>query len=209
MEQLMIEEDLNKYCSCMEEIKRRTQAVESILQNHFTTSYPATNIEFMCLQIRKILELIALGSLVANKEEYAKQHLKFAKHWRAKRILDDIEKINPKYYPAPGKQVIDPNTKKVKELIPIKDGFLTRTEFPDVYDRCSKAIHAANPFGNAIDYPSLEKDIPAWMKKIIMLLNHHQIQLLNEKQMLWVLMEAKTDGRVHSYIFERKDDLNH
>lgn len=189
----------------MEEIKKRTHAVHAVLALKHTTAYPATNIEFICLQIRKILELIALGSLVANKDEYARQHQKFAEHWRAKAILDSIEKINPKFYPVPGKQIVDPTTGKVKELVTLKEGFLTRQEFPDVYNACSGAIHAANPFGTAVDYASLEKSIPLWMEKIKQLLNHHQIQLLNESEMLWVLMRAKEDGRVHTWIFQRVD----
>lgn len=189
----------------MDQVKQRTHAVETVLAAIHSTAYPATNIEFMCLQIRKILELIALGSLVANKEEYAQQHAKFSEHWRAKAILDSIEKINPNFYPSPGRQIIEPSTRKVIEVVALEKGFLTRQEFPDVYDQCSKAIHAANPFGTAIDYKALESSIPVWMKKIKKLLNHHQIQLLNEMQMLWVLMQAREDNRVHAWIFQRLD----
>jgi len=190
----------------MEEVKRRTHAIHAILSQQHTTPYKATNIEFICLQIRKILELVAIASLVANKDEYARHHKKFAEHWRAKEILTSIEKINPRFYPVPTQQVIDVTTGKVTRVDPVKDGFLTRDEFPDVYNLCSEAIHAANPFGNTIDYAILEKQIPLWIGKLKTLLNHHQIQLLNEKQMLWVMMQANTDHRVHAFIFERVDD---
>jgi hypothetical protein len=202
----MESEDISKYCDCMEEIKRRTHAVHAILSKQYTTPCKATNIEFICLQIRKILELVALASLVANKDEYARHHKKFAEHWRAKAILDSIEKINPRFYPVPGKQVRDPKTGKVTHLDLVKEGFLAQSEFSDVYNSCSEAIHAVNPFGDAVDYRNLEKQIPLWMTKLKTLLNHHQIQLLNEKQMLWVLMQAKTDGKVHAWIFEKVDD---
>ena len=100
---------------------------------------------------------------------------------------------------------VNSGTGKVIEVKPIKDGFLTREEFPDIYNECSKAIHTVNPFGTMINYSSLERNVPAWINKIKTLLNHHQIQLLNEKTQLWVLMQANTDGRVHAFLFERMD----
>jgi hypothetical protein len=64
----MKEEDIERYCKCVEEIKNRVEAVHAILQKRSTTICQATNIEFMCLQIRQILELIALGSLVTDEK---------------------------------------------------------------------------------------------------------------------------------------------
>jgi hypothetical protein len=63
-------ENIDKYCKCMEELKLRIEAVNSILEKRTTTICQATNIEFMCLQIRSILELIALGSLAVEEDEY-------------------------------------------------------------------------------------------------------------------------------------------
>jgi hypothetical protein len=207
IETSMITEDIDKYCKSMEEVKRRTIAIKTILNKNHTTAYRATNIEFVCLQIRKILELIALGSIVANKDEYARQHEKFAKHWHATRILDDVEELNPQFYPIPVRQVFDPKAKKVIGTVDISEGYLTREDFVNVYDRCSEILHAANPFGDGIDYAPIEQSIPIWLSKIKTLLDHHQIQLLNEKEQLWVLMEAKSDKKVHAYIFERIDML--
>ena len=93
--------DMQIYCNCMEEIKRRTSAVSAVLQGPYTTLYRITNLEFLCLQVRKILELIALASMAAYKDEYARQHEKFAKEWRAKRILKELEILNPGFYPVP------------------------------------------------------------------------------------------------------------
>jgi len=199
------QEYIDTYGNFMEEIKLRTEAVYSILQKRFTTQYPATNIEFMCLQIRKILELIALGSLITDKDEYIRQNEKLAKQWRVGSILDGIEKINPDFYPLPGKQVIDPTTGKVQEVVRITTGYLTRTDFSGIYDDCSDAIHIGNLLDHTTDYASLEKNIPCWISKIVTLLDHHQIQLLNEKQQLWVIMKGKDDNRVHVHLMERRD----
>ena len=36
------------------------------------------------------------------------------------------------------------------------------------------------------------------------LLNHHIIQLIDDDQQLWVLMQADSDEKVHVYEFERE-----
>lgn len=85
----------------MNEVKKRTVAITNMLRGLTTTSYKATNIEFMCLQIRKILELISMGSLVLNKEEFEAIGQKYAQYWNARLILQDIERLNPDFYPIP------------------------------------------------------------------------------------------------------------
>jgi hypothetical protein len=200
-------DDAIKYCNCMEEIKKRIHAITTILNKKYTTTYLATNIEFSCLQIRKILELIALASIAANKTEYAEQYQKFSSHWNAKRILEDIEKINPQFYPVPGKQIIDQNTGKVLKIELIESGFLTKEEFPYVYDKCSEVIHSSNPYGASVNLDEFDSLIPEWNEKIIKLLNHHQIQLIDSDLQLWVLMNSKNDGKVHTFIFKLVDDL--
>ena len=47
--------------------------------------------------------------LVANKESYAEQNDKFVKHYHTKRILNDLERINPDFYPVPTKRVTHEN----------------------------------------------------------------------------------------------------
>jgi hypothetical protein len=201
------DEDAWKYVQCMEEIKRRYLAISCIMRRRHTTPYRATNIEFICLQIRKILELIALASLAANKEEYSKQHANFFKHWQAKRILESIKKINPFFYPTPQKDT-GILTKGVRTVELITEGYLTKTEFAEVYDLCSRALHADNPYNAIINYKCFEKQIPVWLERIRTLLNHHQVHLVSKdgkKRALWVIMRGE-DEKVHGTIFEKISD---
>ena len=72
-------EYLVKYRDCMEEIKKRTEVVDGFLRGNYHALYLQTTVESICLQVRKILELIALASLVANKGVYEKSRQNFAK----------------------------------------------------------------------------------------------------------------------------------
>lgn len=81
-----------KYANVMNEIKRRTLVIASFINKERNAMYNAVDIELQCLQIRKILELIALSSLVANKKVFQKQLNELQKMWNAKYILNDIKK---------------------------------------------------------------------------------------------------------------------
>jgi hypothetical protein len=192
--------EIDRYLGLMEEIKRRSEAVHEIITKRKTTSYVATNIEFNCLQIRKILELIALANLVANKHHFEEQKAKFEKFWRAKQILTDIEKLNPDFYPKPINEVDDTNPKIKKRLEDLTSGFLTRDEFADIYDKCSALIHATNPYSAAVNLDEYEKEIPKWLEKTKVLLKAHIIRLVNSDDFYLIHM-AEKDGKAHGYTF--------
>jgi hypothetical protein len=195
-------EIINRYCACMEEIKLRTKVIEGFLTGSISTGYLPTNIESICLQFRKILELIALGSLVAHRESYSKQRANFAKDWHAARILEAIQRINPAFYPVPTKQVPDASG-KITRVEDVMDPYLRRDDFVTLYQTCSNLLHASNPFGEPKDYVSFGSAAIGWLNKIKGLLNHHQIQLPEDDFQLWVLMVNKDDGKAWGF-FMRK-----
>ena len=62
--------DIVKYCDLMEEIKLRMNVIDFFIYGRGHALYPTPTLESGCLQLRKVLELIAFGSLVANKGAY-------------------------------------------------------------------------------------------------------------------------------------------
>lgn len=191
------------YADCMEEVKRRTEVIDGFLAGQCNAMYVQTTVESVSLQIRKILELIALASLAANRSEYAKHRRHFHRDWNAKRILETLKKANPEFYPQPNKQVVNRETGKVDSLEDIKFGFLTQNDFVTLYGVCSGILHADNPFSQKQNLEAFLESVPTWMEKIKTLLNHHTIQLIDEDKQLWVLMQAESDGKVYVYEFER------
>jgi hypothetical protein len=196
-------EELNRYADCMDEIKKRTEVIFRIIQGGVRTGYGLADVETACLQMRKILELIALASLVANKHEYSQQYAKFAENWRATQILEEIEAINPNFWPVPSKQVIDPETGKVKSVAPVTSCYLTQDEFASIYDQCSEFLHARNPYALPLDLSIATTRMALWVERMMNLLNHHQIQLVNPDLQIWVLMRDKDDGKVKTFLMAR------
>ena len=193
----------SKYADCMEEIKKRTEVVSGFLTRKCHAMYVQTTAESMALQIRKILELIALASLVANRSEYAKLRESFHTDWNATGIFKTLEKANPGFYPTPNRQVVDEKTGQVVSLEDVKSGFLTKDDYLTLFDRCSDILHAENPFSATQDTNAFLSAVPMWMEKIRCLLNHHTIQLADDEKQLWVMMKAKSDGRAHVWEFQR------
>lgn len=192
------------YQNCLLEIKNRTSVISDHLNGIYTEKYLITEVEFLCLQFRKILEKIALASMVANNDIYSQQYKKFAQHYHAERILNDLEKINPNFYPIPTKQVKVQNNEKIQfDLQPITEGFLTKDEFIKIYEKCGGMLHAENPYGNKKEVEAVRNDFPTWLQKIIVLLNHHHITLVDGKTIIVGLMQGADNGLPQVTLFEK------
>lgn len=169
------------YCNCLEEVKQRIETVQAIVNKRAQTDafgHKRFLDEFLCLQIRNILELIAFGSMSSNIALYQREFQKYRGDWNAKRILENLERINPQFYPEPLKQ--SPNSIEGQTALEVvTDGFLTKSEFIFLYNTCSKMIHSPNPFRNERE-PDFKRTIDDWMHRIASLLWFHQMKLIEE-----------------------------
>lgn len=201
------DDDIQRYIACMQEIKKRVEVVKPFFDKAVTTGHPITDAEFICLQLRKILELIALSSLCAHREQYEEVRKSFRTDWKAEKIFGEIEKLNPNFYPLPYIQKsINPETGRVNALDEKKEGFLTRVEFKTAYDRCSAFLHAYNLYSfKPADLDELRETCREWIVKIIELLNTHIIQLIDDRKRLYVQMRVKPHGDVVVEERERVD----
>lgn len=188
---------VNLYAEAMEEIKFRTEQARAALKKEISFARPDIRTEFVCLQIRKILELIAFSSLLANKEKYAEAYTDYANHWKAVKILEKISKINPEFYPRPTeikkeKGVINLNSKKALE--DGEDTALTIAEFEKLFDECGIYLHVPEPF-KAKPEKILSFAPDQWIKKIVLLLQNHTIYLVDDNRKWFVRMNGD-HGRV-------------
>ena len=193
--------DLNKYCQVMEEVKRRTSVVEHFLGQPHHALYQAAAIESACLQVRKILELVAMGSLVANQDIWNGSLRELRNAWNANDILRRLRRVNPDFYPQPVVEV--PLTGPVKsDIKDLPEGFLTEEMFGDLYGKLGEVLHANNPLGPPTDYDYWLEAIPQQMNLIIKLLNSHKIKLLDDPNMFLIHMNDQSDANVKGYVFE-------
>ncbi|QZO12314.1 hypothetical protein [Pseudoalteromonas piscicida] len=170
---------IKKYCDLLEEVKLRIKTVQAIVKKEVPEQpFGCTNFseEFVFLQVRKILELIAFGSMASNISVYEKAHSDYQNNWRTKNILKRLEDLNKDFYPLPLKEVETQEGNRA--LVNVQDGYLTKNDLVFLYDVSSKVIHAPNPYAEArkID---LKMSIDDWMHRIASLLWFHQIKLVD------------------------------
>ncbi len=195
--------DILKYEKCLYEIKERFDIIYDNLTGARSNEIHFTKIESICLQFRKVIELIVFSSLIANKEEYSRQYEKFAKNWNIKLIIKDLERINPEFYPIPTEQVFMhmEDGLPVYDTPPIQNGFLTKIELIEIYNKCGGILHAENPYGHKRDLKKLFQEFPIWIEKIAKLLNHHNLTLVDKETIIVGQMMGE-DGLPHATEFK-------
>lgn len=103
--------------------------------------------ESAVLQVRKSIELVALGTLAANKnllQEISTTLL--TKNWNEARKI--LRNMNSEYWPIPFKSRESDN--RPDSLIPIDAPFLTEDESGAAWGFLSDLLHANNPFGREV-----------------------------------------------------------
>lgn len=200
--------DMNAYVSIMEEIVRRTDVIRELFHKKINMGHNDIQAETIALQIRMIIESIALASLSANKSLFEQEGDKFKEFWRADSIFRDIEKKNPDFYPQPVKEQLS-NISDVLEITDIKTEFMTRSEIIELHSKCCDILHAKNPYGRSRDHKTFLTQVPQWMTLIMNLLNSHRIRLLNDSGFYLVHMrEPYNKGyRVRMYYMEHLVEL--
>ena len=177
----------------MEEVRDRLKLVKSVTSRRLTTGRDFADAEFVFVQLRKILELIAFASLTANKEKYSAAHAKFATHWNAKRMLADLEKVNPDFYPMPlGKPQLQADG--TKHFPAVSGKFLAKDDFILLYDKCGEILHARNPFTDKPPTIDVLYPVTEWLSLIHKLLDIHLMHLVGGNK--WVIF-IPDEGEIH------------
>ncbi len=189
-----------QYCGFLNEIRVRLEIVRSICKGALSVGTEPLDYEVVAVNLRKVLELIAFGSLTANKAAYSAIYDGIEKKWRAKVLLNDLEKIHPDFYPKPLlPPAVSGGEPRHLHFEFQSTGFLTREEFAELYDLCSKVIHTRNPFAAAVAV-NFRITVAEWVARIEKLLSFHLFRLSGLPQVWIGELAAPGDGKSHVYI---------
>ena len=195
-----------KYVAQMDEINRRVASIKTIAEISVGHLPMAVVTECIYLQFRKVLELIAMSSLVANSpamEQMNRSRRKLGNKWNGETILKLVEGINPDFYPIPIIERQPRHSAAKAELVEKTESFLTRNDFSRLYNLCGGLMHADNPLGGKTDYKNYWDEGPGWESRILELLGCHKIRLVGQDGFYLVHMREQRDGKPHVYKFER------
>ena len=188
--------DTDTYISIMHDIIRRTGIIEALLIEKIDMMDNDIQAETVALQVRMIIESIALASLSVNKSLFEQEGDKFKEFWKVDLIFRDIENKNPNFYPQPVK-LYDSNIPNVSKVVNIETGFMTRSEMIKIHTKCCDLLHAKNPYGKSRDHKDFLVQVPGWIRLIVKLLKTHLIQLLNENELYLVHIHDTDKKNMH------------
>lgn len=163
------------YAALMDELKLRIIAIDAATGGKLQFLSPQIIREFCFLQIRLLCEVIALACLVAHGD--LKQTKKLKKEWAADKIMDELAKLRPEFFPIPcvfGKRTVTglPKDELAKRL--------TREGLADLYVEANRIIHRGNVKNLLkqkepvrVHYP----EITARVQKIVDLMQSHLIAI--------------------------------
>ena len=192
------------YCTLMEEIKRRIDVIGQLVARKIPLPLIVAS-ELGYLQLRMVAELIAIGCLVAHGDIGGARSKKLRNAYSADFILKRLGDLHADFYPIPGKQELDPETGQPIAIHDIEEPYLTKEQLFELYGECGDFLHRGtlqDLFDGIQPTPNLSR-IGKWQKRIVALLNHHQIRFSNPDYMLCVIMQSKSDGGVSAALFQR------
>lgn len=181
--------EIELYGNVLSEIKYRTEhATMKLVQVTEIIEF-----ESAVLQLRKSIELVALGTLAANAQAvWQVSTTLHTKNWKDARRL--LRRINPGYWPVPFKDGVDANGKR--SLQALRDPFLSEDQVGGAWGFLSDLLHANNPFAPAeIDQKCLDR-VREISMKLRNLLGLHTADLGNRKHLLLAEMDAPPEGSV-------------
>jgi hypothetical protein len=182
MVELIASELPSAYASHMMELKSHLTFLHSVLEHGRVPQGIIDEAGLVAMHLRKVLELIAFSSLIANKDIYARAHADFSRHWNAKKLLTNLERLHPAFYPRPVRAIKRKDNQGFA-LRDIKRGYLNKTDFIQLYDICSRFIHVRNPFET---YKRPQRSINAWTDLIWRLVRVHFLEFI-DRPGIWLV----------------------
>lgn len=145
--------------------------------------------EFVCLQLRKVLESIVQCSMISIGSDYQRAHQDFLKHSRATNIVKNLDKLHRRWFPE--FVYVNHNDAGVRYLSAGGSAF-NKKRWVDLYNVTSEVIHVQNGF-SSIAKLNLEFTIPEFASKIKRHLSNHVTTQPNGGVFLCELGDADTE----------------
>jgi len=156
-------EDRERYSKVLEEMAHRLRGA----REHLDADPTVATVEYAALQLRKVLELIMMASLVTNRVaiEGISQALARADTDQARKLA---RKANPHYWPRATEVKNDGSFGPVPD-----DQVLAESAWGRAFGRVSDLLHADNPYAPPVDIPAQHVALADIERRLSGLLSQH------------------------------------
>ncbi len=138
----------------------------------------AYDLEEAALHLRKGLEAIAFAAIAPNQGAYAQIRAKadqaadFTKDYHAKRIFQDLARVNPDFFPLALKAP-QMGSDRAWHFEQLSADSMSRNQFEKIYDGIARLMHAPNPWAPAPDHSVLQTQMKAAVNRARNLIERH------------------------------------
>ena len=173
--------EIQKYLKLMADAKYRLLEITKLCEEFDRLRKTTDDILFdsICLQIRKTIEIIAMSSLVSNKEAFENIQSNIERAWNGVEIIKEIERYTPHVFPIASYkyQKLSPNELAVSyQNLEQTTDVLNKDKFCDIYKKCGAALHTYNPYNEKQSVKQeILKNIPKWITLIFNTVAMHTI----------------------------------
>ncbi len=190
-----IDADLSLYADVLEQIRRRGDAAREFLSPPI--SYP--RVESAALQVRFMLELIPLGSLIAHLDLVAQVASAYSRK-KPDEAAKLVKQVNPDYWPKPIVHIGTPEGEPDR-WEDVTEPFVAEGEWQAEWGYLSSLLHARNPFSPLPDLNEAHGRVAGIYRRLVVLINLHQIRL-PDAGVLVIGQILSDDGHAHAYQFQ-------
>lgn len=202
----LTDEDSRRYAEVLREIKARVDSMGGLLERPLDF----VRVDAAAVQIRKALEMVAYGSLVANRSQLEEVALAFKKS-NAKQARKTVKRINPEYWPRPVTQEVrtptadDPSKFHLHD---VEEGYLREKDWGRAHGEMSDILHAKKPYDPSIDLEADAHKIESVRDRLVCLLDHYTVRLAGAEFLLIAGMQTEETGDVQVAVFRREAPPN-
>ncbi len=193
--------DVNLYADVLQQIKVRLDEADQLLVMCPTDWSAELVLERAALHLRKVIELVALSTLVTNRTELGSVSDKLHKQ-DADGARKLIRRVNPAYWPEPIRTTLTGPGRNF-EMLPVADGYLSEAEWGKAFGWTSNILHARNPLGGPFDVHGSRERLEALARKVRTLLTEHRVHLVGGETTVLGKLD-RGDGVVSTGLFERQ-----
>ncbi len=155
-------------------VKERGKVFQAFSRGTANAIYEETTVEVATLQLRKILELLAFGFVLATGEKAIPAYASFVKYKNVKEFFSQLRKLNKDYYLQPVLQ--ERNEQGEMQWIHLAaDEYLTPEDFAILFEHCDRVLEPRRVGALPMSLKQCKTANLRWYSKIVRLLNSHLV----------------------------------
>lgn len=199
MDQDRIQPVMAEYIEIMEEVKDRLKAINTVLRDAELFE-PRIAREVCYLQLRMIVELIALSCVVAHDKLTTVELKKLRKEYSAEVILKRMERRHEHFFPR-AVRLEKSEGGQGHIAYGLKAGF-TAAEMGKLWVRTGQVLHigSQNKLRSRKPVDPELADVRAYVERLIDLLSFHAVVTYDESHAMICEMTSGESGKVHMAI---------